>query len=100
MFFLTCVNEPAWGSFAELFGFVRQCHFHNSRDVPGRGLDSDGMRGYKLRRGETGKTVTKQTTQEAAAYGLMYQFGDCQTQLITHALLLVMCLVGFADYKL
>lgn len=53
--FLTCVNEPARGSFAELLGFVRKCHLHNSRDVPGRGLHPDGVGGYKLRSEETRK---------------------------------------------
>jgi len=46
IFLPTCVNEPPWSSFAELFGFVRQCHFYNPRDVPRRSLHSDGMRSY------------------------------------------------------
>lgn len=54
---LTCVNESSRSSFAELFGFVGQCDFYDTRDVPRRGLHTDGMRSNQL--GETfgGETV-------------------------------------------
>lgn len=45
---LTCVNESAWCPFAELLGFVGQCDFHNTRDVPRRRLHTDGMRSNQL----------------------------------------------------
>lgn len=48
---LTCVNESSRSSFAELFGFVGQCDFYDPRDVPRRGLHTDGMRSNQL--GET-----------------------------------------------
>uniref|UniRef100_A0A8C3UCJ2 Secreted protein n=1 Tax=Catharus ustulatus TaxID=91951 RepID=A0A8C3UCJ2_CATUS len=44
----TCVNEPAWCSFAELFGFVGQCHLHHAGDVPRGRLDADGVRRDQL----------------------------------------------------
>lgn len=48
---LTCVNEPSRSPFAELFGFVGQCDFYHTGDVPRRRLHTDGMRSNQL--GET-----------------------------------------------
>ena len=40
---LTCVDEAAWGSFAELLGLVGEGDLHDSRDVARWGLHPDGM---------------------------------------------------------
>lgn len=70
--------------------------------MPGRGLYSDGMRGYKLRSEETGEDshLDKQPEKEVTALSLTCRFGNYQAQLSTHTSLLVMLLAGFADYKL
>lgn len=44
----TCVYEPSWGSFAELFGLVRQSDLNDPGDVPGWRLDPDGVRRDQL----------------------------------------------------
>lgn len=58
IFSLTCINEPPWSSFAELLGFIRQSHFHHSRDVPRRSLHSDGMRSDELKNEQAWKWNT------------------------------------------
>lgn len=39
----TCVYEPPWCAFAELFRLVRQSDLYNPGDVSGRRLHPDGM---------------------------------------------------------
>lgn len=39
----TCVYEPSWCAFAELFGLVRQSDLNDPGDVSGRRLHPDGM---------------------------------------------------------
>ncbi len=47
---LTCIYKSAGCSFAELLGFVGQCHFNYAWDVTGWGLHSDGVRRNQLQR--------------------------------------------------
>lgn len=46
----TCVYEPSWCAFAELFGLVRQSDLDDPGDVSGRRLDPDGMRCDQLQK--------------------------------------------------
>lgn len=40
---LTGVDEPPWSTLTELLGLVRQGDFDDSRNVPRRRLDTDGV---------------------------------------------------------
>lgn len=50
-FWLTSVDKSPRGTFAELLGLVGQRDFHNTRDVPRRSLNTDGVGGYQLDHG-------------------------------------------------
>lgn len=59
MFFInTRVDEASRCSFAELFRFIRQRDLDNSRDVPGRRLNTDGVRCNQLRNEDSSKRET------------------------------------------
>lgn len=57
----TCVYEPSWCAFAELFGLVRQSDLNDPGDVSGRRLHPDGMRRDQLEK--EGKGGTRVSTQ-------------------------------------
>lgn len=52
---ITCVDEPSWRSFTELFGLVRQRDLDDPWDVSRRSLDPDGVGGDELE-GRYGQT--------------------------------------------
>lgn len=57
----TCVYEPSWCAFAELFGLVRESDLNNSRDVSGRRLHPDGMWCDQLEKDGRGGTKSQYT---------------------------------------
>lgn len=54
----TRVDEASRCSFAELFRFIRQRDLDDSRDVPRRRLNTDGVRCNQLRNEDSSKRET------------------------------------------
>lgn len=60
----TCVYEPPWCAFAELFRLVRQSDLNNPGDVSGRRLHPDGMRRDQLEKEGKGWGGPRVSTQK------------------------------------
>lgn len=64
----TCVDEASGSSLAELFGFIRQCDFHDPRDVSRRCLDTYCVRCDQLRTHQ--RNCVSQQQQKIPLYAL------------------------------